>query len=115
MKPLHLGMIVLLSAGVLSQRASAGPFDAIRSFFNRPQQQQPHVVHHRHPPKEAKDAPSESPSPLLSPAPQSQDGQPQPQPNTSPGPSPVSTVTTEGVKPEGVKRQGPTIAAAPLY
>src|ERR1700752_790473 len=69
-RPFAVAMI-LLAAGMLAQPASAGPFEALKNFFVRPQPQA-HVTHHRpaHP-KEAKDvpkdAPNDSPSPVAPP------------------------------------------------
>jgi hypothetical protein len=100
MKLVPLAAILLLSAGILTQRANAGPFETLRNFFGGRQQPQTHVTHHRpaHP-KETKDAPNESPAPMVSPGDQ--------QANGSPGPNALSNT---------MNRPGrPSIAAAPLY
>src|ERR1700761_2636243 len=67
MKLVQLMPIPLLTAGMLVQPASAGPFEALKNFFVRPQPQA-HVTHHRpaHP-KEAKDAPKDAPNDSPSP------------------------------------------------
>jgi hypothetical protein len=67
MKLVQLMTIPLLTAGMLVQPASAGPFEALKNFFVRPQPQA-HVTHHRpaHP-KEAKDAPKDAPNDSPSP------------------------------------------------
>jgi hypothetical protein len=98
MKLVQLTTVLLLTAGILAQPASAGPFDALKNFFARPQPQS-HVVHHRpaHP-KEAKEAPNDSPAPVVSPADQ--------QLNT--GPSQNVPTTTN-------RPNRPAIVAAPLY
>ena len=103
MKLVQLTAILLLSASILTQRVSAGPLDAIKSFFGRPQ---PTAHIHRPTPrphlkdtKDAKDAPNDSSSPTVSPGDQ--------QPNGSPGPNALSNTTN--------KPGRPGIAAAPLY
>jgi hypothetical protein len=83
MKLVQLMTIPLLTAGMLVQPASAGPFEALKNFFVRPQPQA-HVTHHRpaHP-KEAKDAPkdapNDSPSPVAPPVDQQTNGAPEQQ------------------------------------
>jgi hypothetical protein len=66
-RPFAVATILLVTAGMLAQPASAGPFDALKNFFVRPQPQA-HVTHH-HPvrPKEAKDAPKDAPNDSPSP------------------------------------------------
>ncbi|MBV8212715.1 MAG: hypothetical protein JOZ08_05755 [Verrucomicrobia bacterium] len=109
-RPFAVAVILLLTAGMLAQPASAGPFDALRNFFSRPQPQ-PHVTHHHpaHPKDAPKEAPNDSASPTAPPvdqqqsngAPQQQNGAPQQQ-NT------LNTNTNN--------RPGrPAIAAAPLF
>jgi hypothetical protein len=89
--------VLLLSAGILARPASAGPFDALKNFFVRPQPQS-HVVHHRpaHP-KEAKDAPNDNPAQMVS---------PDQQPNSGPAQNGPNTTNRPG---------RPAIVAAPLY
>jgi hypothetical protein len=76
MKLVPLTIIVLLAAGISAQPASAGPFDALKNFFVRPQPQQHHVVHPRvhrdakEGPKDGKDgkeAPTDSPNSVVPP------------------------------------------------
>jgi len=115
MKLVQLMTILLLTAGMLAQPASAGPFDALKNFFVRPQPQA-HVTHHRpaHPketkdaPKEApKDAPNDSPSPVAPPVDQQTNQQTNQQQNVAP--EQQNTVSTNN-------RSGrPAIAAAPLF
>ena len=102
MKLVPLTAILLLSVCLFTQRVSAGPFDAIRNFFGARPQPQAHVHHRPVHPKEAKDtkdAPNESPSPMVSPEEQ--------QPNGSPGPSPLNNTANRPGRPD--------IKAAPLY
>jgi hypothetical protein len=103
MKLVPLTAILLLSACIFTQRVSAGPLDTIRNFFGARPQPQAHVHHPRpvHPKeaKDAKDAPNESPSPIVS--------QGEQQPNGSPGPSPLNNATNRAGRPD--------IKAAPLY
>ena len=68
-RPFAVGTILILTAGMLAGPASAGPFDALKNFFVRPQPQA-HVAHHRpaHP-KEAKDAAKDEPNDSASPSP----------------------------------------------
>jgi hypothetical protein len=103
MKLVQLTAILLLSASFLTQRVSAGPLDAIRSFFGGHQQPQTHIHPHPRPvhpkdTKDAKDAPNDSSSPTVSPGDQ--------QPNGSPGPNALNNTNKPGK---------PSIAAAPLY
>jgi hypothetical protein len=117
MKLVQLMTILLLTAGMLAQPAAAGPFDALRNFFVRPQPQA-HVTHHRpaHP-KEAKDAPKEapkdaapndSPSPVAPPV----DQQSNQQPNGAPGQQNTGQQNTLNNN----NRPGrPAIASAPLF
>jgi len=67
-RPFVVGTILFLTVGMLVQPASAGPFDALKNFFVRPQPQA-HVTHHRPHPKEAKDAPKDEPNDSASPSP----------------------------------------------
>jgi hypothetical protein len=99
MKLVQLSTVLLVSAGSLVQPASAGPFDALKNFFVRPQQRS-HEIHHPRPvhPKEAKEAPSDSPAPVVSP--------PDQQLNT--GPAQNAPTTTN-------RPNRPAIVAAPLY
>jgi hypothetical protein len=110
-RPFAVAMI-LLSAGMLAQRASAGPFDALKNFFVRPQPQAHPAHHHPVHPKEAKeapkdapkDAPNDSPSPIAPPVDQQSNGAPGQQ-NTGQ----QNTLNTNN-------RPGrPAIAAAPLF
>jgi hypothetical protein len=100
MKLVQLTAILLLAASILTQRVSAGPLDAIRSFFGG-HQQPTHVHPHPRPihkdTKDAKDAPNDS-SPTVSPG--------DPQPNGTPGQNVLSNANRPGK---------PSIAAAPLY
>src|SRR5258708_30768750 len=104
MKLVQLTAILLLSASILTQRVSAGPLDAIKSFFGGRPQPQPHI--HRPTPrpvhlkdtKDAQDAPNDSSSPTVSPGDQ--------QPNGTPGQNALSNTSRPGK---------PSIAAAPLY
>jgi len=107
MKLVQLMTILLLSAGMLAQPAGAGPFETLKNFFVRPQPQA-HVTHHRPHPKEAKDAPNDSPSPVAPPVDQQtnqqQNGAPQQQ-NTGQ----QNTLNTNN-------RPGrPALASAPLF
>jgi hypothetical protein len=109
MKLVQLTAILLLSASILTQRVSAGPLDAIRSFFGGRQQPQTHVHPHPrpvHPTKDTKDAPNESPAPMVSPAPMGSPGDQQP--NGTPGQNTLNNNTVN-------KPGRPSIAAAPLY
>jgi hypothetical protein len=104
MKLVQLTAILLLSGSILTQRVSAGPLDAIRSFFGGHQQQQTRVHPHPRPvhpkdTKDAKDAPNDSSSPAVSPGDQ--------QPNGSPGLNVLSNTAN--------KPGRPNLAAAPLY
>ena len=74
MKLLQLTTFLLLSVGVLPQTVSAGPFEGIRNFFNRRQEQPEHPVH-RHIHKDAKEAPNGSPSPVAPAVDQQPNGQ----------------------------------------
>jgi hypothetical protein len=107
-RPFAVAAILLLTAGLLAQPASAGPFDALKNFFVRPQPQA-HVTHHHpvHPketPKEApKDAPNDSPSPVAPPVDQ------QPNQQTNGAPEQQNTLNVNN-------RVGrPALAAAPLF
>jgi hypothetical protein len=100
---------LLLTAGILAQPASAGPFDALKNFFVRPQQRS-HEIHHPRPvhPKEAKEAPSDSPAPVVSPADQ--------QPNTGPAQNVPNSGPAQNVPTTTNRPNRPaTIVAAPLY
>ncbi len=100
MKLVQLTAILLLSASILTQRVSAGPLDAIKSFFGGRPQPQPHI-HRPTPrphPKDTKDAPNDSSSPTVSPGDQ--------QPNGTPGQNALNNTNRPGK---------PSIAAAPLY
>src|ERR1700736_842689 len=103
MKLIQLTAILLLSGSILTQRVSAGPLDAIKSFFGGRPQQTAHIHPHPRPvhkdTKDAKDAPNDSSSPTVSPGDQ--------QPNGSPGPNALSNTTNRPGR--------PGIAAAPLY
>jgi hypothetical protein len=101
MKLVQLTAILLLSACILTQGVSAGPLDTIRSFFGaRPQPT--HVHPHPRPihkdTKDAKDAPTDSSSPTVSPG--------DPQPNGTPGQGVLNNTNRPG---------RPSIVAAPLY
>ena len=103
--PFVVATILLLSAGMLTQPASAGPFEALKNFFVRPQPQA-HVTHHRpaHPKEAPKDAPNDSPSPVAPPVDQQSNGAPQQQ-NTGQ----QNTLNNNN-------RPGrPALAAAPLF
>jgi hypothetical protein len=106
-------LIILVTAGVLAQPASAGPFDALKNFFVRPQQQAHPTHHHPVHPKEAKDAPkdapNDSPSPIAPPVDQQSNGAPGQQ-NTGPqNAGQQNTLNTNN-------RPGrPALAAAPLF
>jgi hypothetical protein len=101
MKLVQLTAILMLAASILTQRVSAGPLDAIRSFFGG-HQQPTHVHPHPRPihkdTKDAKDAPNDSSSPTVSPG--------DPQPNGTPAQNVLSNANRPGK---------PSIAAAPLY
>lgn len=127
MKLLQLTTFLLLSVGVLTQTVSAGPFEGIRNFFNRRQQEQERPVHIRHPHKDTKEAPNASPTPIASAADQQPNSQ-QPnsqqpngqqpngqQPNGSPAPqNTLNTANTLIIT--NTNRPGrPDIAAAALY
>jgi outer membrane biosynthesis protein TonB len=115
--PFVVATILLLSAGMLTQPASAGPFDALKNFFVRPQPQA-HVTHHRpaHP-KEAKDAPKDAPNDSPSPVAPPVDQQTNQQPNGAPqqqntGPQNTGQQNTLNNN----NRPGrPALAAAPLF
>jgi hypothetical protein len=120
-RPFAVATILLLSSGMLAQPASAGPFDALKNFFVRPQPQA-HVTHHRpaHP-KEAKDAPkdapNDSPSPVAPPVDQQTNQQTNQQPN---GASEQQNTGQQNTGPQNTlnnnNRPGrPAIAAAPLF
>ncbi|MBV8485715.1 MAG: hypothetical protein JO077_22935 [Verrucomicrobia bacterium] len=112
MKLVQLMTILLLTAGTLAQPASAGPFDALKNFFVRPQPQA-HVSHHRpaHP-KEAKDAPKDAPNDSPSPVAPPVDQQTNQQPNGAPEQQNTGQQNTLSTN----NRQGrPAIAAAPLF
>ncbi len=127
MKLLQLTTLLLLSVGMLTQTVSAGPFEGIRNFFNRRQEQEPRVVHHPHPRNKDKDAPSASPTPVAPATDQQPNGQQtngqQPngqQPNgQQPNGSPVqqNTLNTANtLNTTNTNRPGrPNIAAAALY
>jgi hypothetical protein len=111
-RPFAVAMVLLLTAGMLAQPASAGPFDALRNFFVRPQQQAHPTHHHPVHPKDArdapkdvpKDAPNDSPSPVAPPVDQQSNGAPGQQ-NTGQ----QNTLNTNN-------RPGrPALAAAPLF
>jgi hypothetical protein len=115
--PFAVTTIVLLAAGMLAQSASAGPFEALKNFFVRPQPQA-HVTHH-HPahPKEAKDAPkdapkeapNDSPSPIAPPVDQQSNGAPGQQNTGQQNSGQQNTLNTNN-------RPGrPALAAAPLF
>ena len=111
-RPFAVVTILLLTAGMLAQPASAGPFDALKNFFVRPQPQA-HVSHHRpaHP-KEAKDAPKDAPNDSPSPVAPPVDQQTNQQPNGAPGQQNTGQQNTLSTN----NRQGrPAIAAAPLF
>jgi hypothetical protein len=117
MKLLQLTTFLLLSVGVLTQTVSAGPFEGIRNFFNRRQQEQERPVHIRHPHKDTKEAPNGSPTPVA-PAVDQQPNSQQPnsqQPNGSPVPqNTLNTANT--LNSSNTNRPGrPNIAAAALY
>lgn len=133
MKLLQVTTLLLLSVGMLTQTVSAGPFEGIRNFFNRRQEQPEHPVH-RHIHKDAKEAPNGSPSPVAPAVDQQPNGQQtnsqqpngqQPngqlpngqQPNGSPAPqNTLNTATTTTTVPIITNRPGrPDIAAAALY
>jgi outer membrane biosynthesis protein TonB len=116
-RPFVVAMI-LLSAGMLAQPASAGPFEALKNFFVRPQPQA-HVTHHRpaHPkeaPKDApKDAPNDSPSPVAPPVDQQTNQQPNGAPqqqNTGPQNTGQQNTLNNNSRPGR-----PALAAAPLF
>ena len=111
MKLLQVTTLLLLSVGMLTQTVSAGPFEGIRNFFNR-RQEQPERPVHRHLHKDAKEAPNGSPSPVA-PAVDQQPNSQQPnsqQPNSSPGP--LNTLNTTTI----TNRPGrPAIAEAALF
>src|SRR5258708_16098184 len=73
MKVILLTAILFFSAAAVSQKATAGPLDALKNFFVRPQPQH-HVVHPVHHPKPEPEParPCGSPSTLGSPGPQPQ-------------------------------------------
>jgi hypothetical protein len=110
-RPFAVATILLLTAGMPTKPASAGPFETLKNFFVRPQPPA-HVTHHRpaHP-KEAKDAPKDAPNDSPSPVAPPVDQQPNQQPNqqTNGGPGQQNTLNTNN-------RAGrPAIAAAPLF
>src|SRR5258708_12931022 len=102
MKVILLTGILFFSAAAVSQKATAGPLDALKNFFVRPQPQH-HVVHPVHHPKPEPEpgGPGGSPSTLVSPGPQPQDPQQ--------GPSPGLNVLNN------VNSQRPVIHPPPLY
>jgi|GEM_PF-6645757 len=110
MKLVPLTTIVLLSAGISAQPASAGPFDALKNFFVRPQPQ--HHVVHPHPvhregkeAKEQKEAPADSPATTVPPGEQQTNNAPvQNSPNT---PSTLNVTNRPG--------RPTVIASAPLF
>jgi hypothetical protein len=107
-RPFAVAMI-LLSAGMLAQPASAGPFEALKNFFVRPQPQA-HVTHHRpaHPKEAPKDAPNDSPSPVAPPVDQQSNQQPNGAPQQQ-NTGPQNTLNNNN-------RPGrPALAAAPLF
>jgi|SRR5580700_7823652 hypothetical protein len=108
MKVAKLTTVLLLSAGILAQPASAGPFDTLKNFFVRPQPQSHAVHHHLAHPKDAKEAPNDNPShdpaQTVSPADQ--------QPNAGPSQNVPATQNA----PTTTNRPGrPAIVAAPLF
>jgi len=110
-RPFAVAMI-LLSAGIVAQPASAGPFETLKNFFVRPQPQA-HVIHH-HPvhPKEAKDAPKDAPSDSPSPVAPPVDQQTNQQPNNAPERQNTAQQNTLNTN----NRPGrPSLAAAPLF
>jgi hypothetical protein len=111
MKLVQLMTILLLSACMLARPASAGPFDALKNFFVRPQPQA-HVTHHRLHPKEAKDAPKDAPNDSPSPVAPPVDQQPNQQPNGTPQQQNTGQQNTLNNN----NRPGrPALAAAPLF
>jgi len=112
MKLVQLITILLLSAGMLAQPASAGPFETLKNFFVRPQPQA-HVTHH-HPvhQKEAKDAPKDAPNDSPSPVAPPVDQQTNQQPNNAPERQNTGQQNTLNTN----NRPGrPSLAAAPLF
>jgi hypothetical protein len=101
---------ILLTAGMLAQPVSAGPFDALKNFFVRPQPQA-HVTHHRpaHPKDAPKDAPNDSPSPVAPPVEQQTNGAPGQQ-NTGPQNTGQQNTLNNNNRPGR-----PALAAAPLF
>jgi hypothetical protein len=119
-RPFAVAMI-LLAAGMLAQPASAGPFEALKNFFVRPQPQA-HVTHHRpaHPkeakdvPKDApKDAPNDSPSPVAPPV----DQQTNQQTNGAPEQQNTGQQNTgqQNTLNNNNRPGRPALAAAPLF
>jgi hypothetical protein len=105
--PFAVATILLATAGMLAQPASAGPFDALKNFFVRPQPQAHGTRHRPAHPKEAKDAPKDAPNDSPSPVAPPVDQQTNQQPNGVPAQQ--NTLNTNN-------RQGrPEIAAAPLF
>jgi hypothetical protein len=107
--PFVVATILLLSAGMLTQPASGGPFEALKNFFVRPQPQA-HVTHHRpaHPKEAPKDAPNDSPSPVAPPVDQ--------QSNQQPNGAPQQQNTGQQNTLNNNNRPGrPALAAAPLF
>jgi hypothetical protein len=117
MKLLQLTTFLLLSVGVLTQTVSAGPFEGIRNFFNRRQEQPEPRVHIKHPHKDTKEAPNGSPTPVA-PAVDQQPNSQQPngqQPNGSPA-AQNTLNTANALIITNTNRPGrPNIAAAALY
>jgi hypothetical protein len=108
-RPFVVATILLLSAGMLTQPASAGPFETLKNFFVRPQPQA-HVTHHRpaHPKEAPKDAPNDSPSPVAPPVDQ--------QSNQQPNGAPQQQNTGQQNTLNNNNRPGrPALAAAPLF
>jgi hypothetical protein len=109
-RPFAVAMI-LLSAVMLAQPATAGPFDALKNFFVRPQPQA-HVTHHRPHPKEAKDAPKDAPNDSPSPVAPPVDQQTNQQQNGAPGQQNTGQQNTLNNN----NRPGrPALASAPLF
>jgi hypothetical protein len=112
-RPFAVAMI-LLSAGMLAQPASAGPFEALKNFFVRPQPQA-HVTHHRpaHPKEAPKDAPNDSPSPVAPPV----DQQSNQQPNGAPQQQNTGQQNTgqQNTLNNNNRPGRPALAAAPLF
>ena len=126
MKLLQVTTLLLLSVGMLTQTVSAGPFDWIRNFFNR-RQEQPERPVHRHLHKDAKEAPNGSPSPVAPAVDQQPNGQQtnsqqpngqQPngqQPNGSPAPQNTLNTANPLIITNTNRPGRPDIAAAALY